>query len=231
MLFVKTIKRCLHRDICRDPVLHGMVLNFYMNGEEYPQRVPDYFPMALADEPEIHGLLEQHLRDEEKHVALYRKALSRIEQPAIEIPVDEIYNSVILRNTSRSSSDGVRERLGDFFAHLHFLEKRIQQSLEIHVEACSRSPSTFSQRAVAVVLEDERRHARYTLDVVHDLVPRKRASELLARNRRAEARANLQFSATQLGMLTRNYASRFPRWRRPIYAFAAHLQELAGERI
>ena len=42
--------RRLHRDICADPVLHGLVLNLYLNGEEYPHRVADYFPMRTAAE-------------------------------------------------------------------------------------------------------------------------------------------------------------------------------------
>jgi len=47
-LVVGAVKRRLHRDIVADPVLHGLVLNLYLNGERYPHRVDDYFPLAAA---------------------------------------------------------------------------------------------------------------------------------------------------------------------------------------
>ena len=49
MTVIGSIKLRLHRDIVADPVLHGLVLNLYLNGEQYPHRVQDYFPMAAAE--------------------------------------------------------------------------------------------------------------------------------------------------------------------------------------
>ena len=43
-MVIDGVKARLHRDIVADPVLHGMVLNLYLNGEQYPHRVSDYFP-------------------------------------------------------------------------------------------------------------------------------------------------------------------------------------------
>jgi len=229
VFLIDSIKRQLHRDICRDPVLHGLVLNFYLNGEAYPDRVADYFPVARADEPEIAAHLAAHLRDERKHVALYSKALQRLAQPQVEFPLPQVYNSMILAQTpamqSGASSGERRVQLAGFFAHLHFLERRIAHSLEIHADACTHSPSRYPAQAVSAVLSDERRHVQYTRDVFHDLVPDRRAAAILAHHRRAEARANLLFSGRQLGMLTRDYATRFPRLRRPIYRIAAAIQE------
>lgn len=222
---IDTIKRLLHRDICRDPVLHGLVLNFYLNGEEYPDRVADYFPAVREDEPEIGTLLAAHLQDERKHVALYAKTLQQIEQPRLEFPLPQIYNSLILAQTQQLPASSGTEQLAGFFAHLHFLEKRIAHSLEIHLDACTVSPSPYPARAVSVVLQDEQRHRQYTLEVVHDLLSPAAAGKMLAHHRRAEARANLLFSGRQLGMLTKTYAERFPRLRRPIYRLAAALQE------
>ena len=48
MDIIAGIKRRLHRDIVADPVLHGLVLNLYLNGEQYPHRVSDYFPFAAV---------------------------------------------------------------------------------------------------------------------------------------------------------------------------------------
>ena len=53
MVFIDRIKSRLHRDIVADPVLHGLVLNLYLNGEQYPHRVSDYFPFAAVEEPEL----------------------------------------------------------------------------------------------------------------------------------------------------------------------------------
>lgn len=220
------IKRQLHHDICRDPVLHGLVLNFYLNGEEYPDRVADYFPVAQLNEPEIAELLAAHLADERKHVALYSKALCRIGQTRMRLPIPEIYNTVILQQTVpvRQGSDHSADLAG-FFAHLHFLETRIARSLEMHLDACAHASSPYPSAAVAVVLEDEIRHARYTREVISNLVPRARVREILAHHRKAEARANRIFSGRQLEMLTREYSDRFPRVRRLIYRSAALIQQ------
>jgi len=76
---ITSTKKQLHRDICTDPVLHGLVLNLYLNGEEYPHRVSDYFPIADTEEPELAELMRSHLRDEDKHIALYKKAAVAID--------------------------------------------------------------------------------------------------------------------------------------------------------
>src|SRR5262249_19838696 len=52
-MIVERVKRRLHRDIVADPVAHGLVLNLYLNGEHYPHRVDDYFPLAAADDPAL----------------------------------------------------------------------------------------------------------------------------------------------------------------------------------
>lgn len=229
MAVIRLLKRQLHRDICSDPVLHGLVLNFYLNGEEYPERVTEYFPGDVSWNPEIEHLLELHLADEKKHVALYSKALQKLSQPRYELPIPEIYNSVILSMQKpplpSKSGDHRRLLLADFFAHLHFLEARIARSLEFHLDGCERSPSRYPSQAVKVVLEDEIRHARYTRDVVSELLPRGEASRVMSRNCDAESRANLLFSSRQLGMLTREYAGRFPAARRRIYRISAELME------
>ena len=53
MTLVGAVKRQLHRDICDNPVMHAMVLNLYLNGEQYPHRVDDYFPLAVAEENDL----------------------------------------------------------------------------------------------------------------------------------------------------------------------------------
>jgi hypothetical protein len=52
-LVVGAVKRRLHRDIVADPVLHGLVLNLYLNGERYPHRVDDYFPLAAVNDAQL----------------------------------------------------------------------------------------------------------------------------------------------------------------------------------
>lgn len=234
---VTTTKRQLHRDICSDPVLHGLVLNLYLNGEEYPHRVNDYFPIAETEEPELAALMRSHLKDENKHIALYKKAVRSLEQPVLVLPITDIFNHVIRRHTAGSfaispdeTRDGRRSKLANFFAHLHFLERRVATSLEYHLEACPRSPSDYPEKVVRVVLADERRHADYTRKAVMDLLPRPAALQVLERHARAEARANLEFSRGQLGRLLRDHGRRFPGSRRWLYRMSCRFLEGAQGR-
>ena len=226
------IKRRLHRDICADPVLHGLVLNLYLNGEEYPHRVDDYFPAWAVRDADLLSAMQSHMRDEDKHVALYRKAIRDIGQPVVELPPCDVYNEVIRSFTPGSfrieygdSEDRRRFKLANFFAHLHFLEKRIARSLQYHLDGCASSPSDYPVKAVGVVLGDEMHHVSYTLDAVSHLLPAAAAKSVLAEHRRAEACANLAFSSRQLTRLTRSYADRFPAARRRIYFHAGNLLE------
>jgi hypothetical protein len=231
-LIASAIKRRLHRDICSDPVLHGLVLNLYLNGEEFPHRTDDYFPVWAVRDKDLLSAMQSHMQDEDKHVVLYRKAIAKIGQPIVELPLVEIYNSIICRYTPHSfhidNRDSVDQRtfkLANFMAHLHFLEKRIARSLEFHLEGCSSSPSDYSEKAVKVVLGDETHHVEYTREAVFHLLPEPSARTVLDEHRRAEARANLDFSSQQLSMLTSQYADRFPRARRRIYRHASSLLE------
>src|SRR4051794_34854402 len=121
MPFIDALKRRLHRDIVADPVLHGRVLNLYLNGEQYPRRVRDYFPVAMEDST-MDQRLRDHLRDEDKHVALYGKAIEALGQPVAQLPLADIYNTVILRNTAAPApepgTDQRRLALAHFFSHL-----------------------------------------------------------------------------------------------------------------
>ena len=221
---INTIKRRLHRDIVADPVLHGLVLNLYLNGERYPHRVNDYFPVAAANDAVLEMLMRRHMADEDRHIALYSKAIQKLEQPVLELPLCDVYNEVIRIHTSASfaitdqdDSDQRRLKLAHFFAHLHFLEKRIARSLEYHVEACAYSQSPYPQKVVAAVLSDEMRHVAYTRDVVRQILPASDAADVLALHARAEGRANLDFSARQLRRLLREQAHRFPKVRGAFY--------------
>ena len=68
-----------------------------------------------------------------------------------------------------------------------------------------------------MVLGDEGRHVRYTREAVAELLPARIAQDVLEEHARAERRANLDFSAGQLGRLVREQIGRFPRWRGRIY--------------
>jgi hypothetical protein len=214
----------MHRDICADPVLHGLVLNLYLNGEQYPHRVIDYFPPAENVEPELALAMHSHMQDEDKHIRLYEKAVKKLGQPVLELPLDSVFNHVIRSHTSESfamqANDGPDEqrwKLANFFAHLHFLETRVAQSLEFHLDACAHSPSDYPAKVVSVVLGDELRHATYTRDAVHALLPRAKACSVMASHARAEATANVELSARELSRLVRENGDRFPHGRRWVY--------------
>jgi hypothetical protein len=228
MKLIDRIKSRLHRDIVADPVLHGMVLNLYLNGEQYPHRVSDYFPFAAVEEPELERRMRAHMADEDKHIALYTRAIEKLGQPVTVQPLDEIFNGVIRSHTPATfalevgdSRDACRAKLAHFFAHLHFLEKRVARSLEYHHEACAFSPSDYPQKVIAAVLGDETRHVRYTREVVAELLPARLAAGVLDVHARAERRANLDFSARQLRRLVREQAANFPALRGRIYGACA----------
>jgi len=230
MIIVDRIKTRLHRDIVADPVLHGLVLNLYLNGEQYPHRVSDYFPFAAVEEPELERRMRTHMADEDKHIALYTRVLEKLGQPVTVQPLDETFNGVIRRHTRASFTieasddrDSRRHKLAHFFAHLHFLEKRVARSLEYHLDACAHSSSDYPQKAIGAVLGDEVRHVRYTREVVAEVLPERIAKGVLEEHARAERRANLDFSAGQLGRIVREQVGRFPRWRGQVYGACAAL--------
>lgn len=234
MRLVDRIKQRLHRDIVADPVLHGLVLNLYLNGEQYPQRVDDYFPMTVAMNAELAGQMRGHVSDEEKHVLLYTRAIEKLGQPVVELDNAHVFNEVIRFHTPVSfnieASDSVDTRtlkLAHFLAHVHFLEKRVARSLEYHVEACAHSSSDYPEKAVAAVLKDEGRHVTYTHEAVRDLLPRAQASQVLALHASAERRANLDFSATQLRRLAREQRDHFAPKRRMAYLLCARMLQAA----
>jgi hypothetical protein len=141
----------------------------------------------------------------------------------------DIYNEGIRRHTTTSFAiaavddlDARRLKLAHFFAHLHFLEKRIARSLEYHVDACAHAVSDYPEKAVSTVLRDELRHVSYTREVVRHLLPAGEAAAVLTLHAQAERRANLDFSARQLGRLLREHASRFPRVRGALYRGCVH---------
>jgi hypothetical protein len=226
---IHALKRRLHRDIVADPVLHGRVLNLYLNGEQYPQRVQDYFPMAGGEDPVLEERMREHLREEDKHVALYTKAIRELEQPVRELPLGEVYNTVIRRHTPAPDPavhpDGRRLALGHFLAHLHWLESRVAQSLEYHVEACAHAASPYPAKAVQVILHDERAHAAYTREAVFAVLPQRLARTVLATHRKAEARANLEFSAAELRRLLGEEGRRFSRGAGLVYGGCAVLMQ------
>jgi hypothetical protein len=217
-------KRRLHRDIVADPVLHARVLNLYLNGEAYPHRVDDYFPVAYVEAPELAERMRTHMAEEDKHIALYTKAIGKLGQVVEDLPHACIFNAVIRHHTPESWA--VREgqdratqrlRLAHFLAHAHCLEKRVARSLEMHLDACAHASSPFPAKAVGAVLADEYEHVRYTAEAVNELLPRSAASAVWSVHIAAEKRGNLDFSSTQLKRLLSENSASWPASRRGFY--------------
>ena len=220
MYLIKGIKRSFHKIVCSDPVLHGVVLNLYLNGEAYPQRVLDYFPYYATKNEELALKVKQHMRDEDKHVALYSKALSKIQQPIVELPIEYCFNHVIRQymnssftiDNQKDNQDEQTLKLANFLAHAHFLEKRVTHSLEYHLDASlAINSEPYIAKAVQSVLEDELRHVQYTRDSVLDLLPKRLAQDVLQSHQRSEQVANLDFSASQVKRMLSEYKNHFTR--------------------
>ncbi|MFM5917974.1 MAG: ferritin-like domain-containing protein [Novosphingobium sp.] len=232
---IDAIKRKLHRDVVADPVLHARVLNLYLCGEAYPHAVDDYFPVDHAEEvagSELAGIMREHMADEDKHIALYAKAIGKLGQEVIQLPEADIFNHVIRSHTAEPwkveaamDADAKRDRIANFLAHAHWLEKRIARSLEYHFDACAQAASDYPAKAVGKVLADEQRHQRYTREAVFDLVSKRRAVEIIESHRRAESRANLDFSARELRRLLVEEGEHWPAARKLPYKVCAFVME------
>lgn len=232
MYVIDRLKSRLHRDIAGDPQTQGWVLNLYLNGERYPQTVCDYFQSEYAPSEELAAQIRLHERDEHKHELLFGKAIRALGEPVVALPCEDVFNVVIRWFTPGTfhivpgdDPDVRREKLANFMAHCHFLEKRVARSLVYQAEAGGESASPVVGKVVRAVLRDEARHVAYTLEAVHDLLPRRRRQEVLEAHRRAEARANLRFSHTQMRRFLAHHVRLVPRRRRVLYRICGALME------
>lgn len=174
--------------------------------------------------------MRDHLADEDKHVALYTRAIEKLEQPVACLPMSDIFNEVIRGHTPatfamspQDDADARRLKLAHFLAHAHFLEKRIERSLDYHLDACAHAASPYPGKAVAAVMRDETRHVSYTQQAVRDLLPTAQAASVLKMHAVAERRANLDFSSTQLSGLLREHRQRFSTSGRALFGSCAAL--------
>ena len=225
-----------HRDLVSDPVIHGWALNLYRAGERYPQTVADYFPVEAAPHAALAESLRVHRQDEERHTAMYAHAIRSLGQPVTDLDAGDVFNVVIRSYTTESftiaDGDGAEARrlkVAHFLVHAHTLEKRIARSLEYHLDACGRAGAPPVERIVDAVLRDERVHVRYTADSARDLLTRDEAASVFAHHARAEARANLAFSARQVRAFARKFEGRSPAHRRQFYRFCGAVMEQAAE--
>jgi ribonucleotide reductase beta subunit family protein with ferritin-like domain len=235
MNIIDGIKRQFHRDLVSDPVTHGWVLNLYLGGERYPQRVCDYFQSSFAPNAELATQIENHAADEEKHSRLFAHGIELLGQPVVELEMGDIFNETIRSFTpgtfhiAETDSPGQRRwKLANFMAHAHCLEKRVARSFAYHAEACGQA----SRPAIAGILEvahrDEERHVHYTRQTVYELLAREEANEVMEAHRRAEAKANLAFSHKQVRAFLQRFPAKCPGHRRALYRVCAMLMEEAA---
>src|SRR5439155_5387624 len=178
----------------------------------------------FAPSAELGDQLRRHENDEHKHELLLGKAVRSLGQPVVELPRAEVFNVVVRWFTpgtfhivAADPPDVRREKLANFLAHAHFLEKRVAHSMGYHLDACAGAASPVVPKMVAAVLRDEDRHVTYTLDAVTDLLPRHRAVTVLQTHRRAEAKANLRFSRDRMRTFLACHTAETPRYRRRLY--------------
>lgn len=235
---VDRVKDRFHRDVAADPATHAWVLNLYREGERYPQQVCDYFQADFAPGEELAANLRLHARDEAKHAILFGHAIELLGQKTVELPVGNVFNEVIRSFTpgtfhivESDAPDVRRRKLANFLAHAHFLEKRVARSFAYHMEACAAVGQPSISRVVAAVYKDESRHVSYTREAVADLLSRREAAQVLEVHRRAEAKANLTFSARQVRTFLKVFEASTPRHRRWLYRLSAYVMEGAGQLV
>ncbi len=231
------LKMLWHRDLASHPTTHAWVLNLYRAGERHPQMVDDYFPVSHAPWPELARDLSRHRDDERRHDRMYAAAIKRLGEPVVELEGLDVFNVVIkectpvgFRVDESDSAERVRHKLANFLAHAHFLEKRITRSVAYHAEACEQAKSPIAS-VVAAVLEDEERHVRYTRAAVTELVGRAEGLRVLELHARAEAQANLLFSAHQMKQCMQRFRTHVPRLHRALYRFGAMMMQEAAAHV
>ncbi|HEX8253040.1 MAG TPA: hypothetical protein VF846_07845 [Thermoanaerobaculia bacterium] len=231
---VDAAKRRFHRDTVSHPVMHAWVLNLYRAGERYPQTVTDYFPSRHAPSAELAALLDRHRHDEERHTAMYAAAIRTLEQPVVELEGADVFNVAIRSHTGESftideddATDTRRLKLAHFLTHAHFLEKRIERSLQYHRDACELGGALVAERVVTAVLQDETRHVRYTAEHARALLTSREAATVFEHHRNAEARANLDFSQRQVRTCSRMFGTLVRADQRWFYDGCAFLMQQA----
>ena len=205
MFIINGMKARMHREVVANPLTHGWVLNLYLNGERYPETVCDYFQSEYAPHQHLADSIERHAGDEQRHVRLYTHAIETLEQPVMELAQPLVFNEVVRAFTPdtfhivpEDTEEKRRWKLANFLAHAHFLEKRVGRSIEYHADACSAGGRDTIGKCVHAVIRDEARHVSYTREAVEDLLTRRQAAEVFDTHRRAEAKANLDFSLRTL---------------------------------
>lgn len=234
--FVRSPKQAWHRDLAARPETHAWVLNLYRAGEQHPELSDDYFPVKHAPWPWLRDRLARHAGDERRHVRMYTRAIEGLGQPVEEMRGHDVFNEVIrsctdarFRVAEGDAPDVVRLKIAHFCAHAYFLERRIEQSLAYHVDACVHAGRETVTPIVARVAADEQRHVRHVHQAIGELVDRRTASALLDLHRRGERRANLLFSQRQV----REFLGRFPcRADRALaWRLCAGIMERAAEHV
>ncbi len=232
---VDAMKRAWHRDLVDDPEAHAWVLSLYRAGELYPDTVDDYFPARHAPWPWLAEALTRHHDDERRHGAMFARAITRAGFAIEAHAGDDVFNHVIRACTPApwriddgDAGDVRRAKLAHFLAHAHHLERRVSRSLEMHFDACEQGGATVAAKVVETVLRDEVRHVGYTLDAARELVGDVRAEGIVALHARAEARADLLFSARQVRRFLARFGSRATPSRRARYTLCAALQSIAA---
>jgi hypothetical protein len=231
---VDSVKRAIHRDIASRPVSHAWALNLYRAGERYPQTVCDYFPADDAPWPELADDMRRHRRDEERHTGMYAHAIQALGQPVVEVLEGDVLNVVIRSYTAesftiheRDDRDTRRRKVAHFLTHAHFLEKRVARSLEYHRDACASVGHEDAGRVVDAVLCDEGRHVAYTINAARELLSASERDRVFDHHRRAEAKANLDFSQQQIRAFLRQVGPSVGAERRALYRFCAFVMEEA----
>jgi hypothetical protein len=230
--FVRDVKRAWHRELASRPDTHAWVLNLYRAGERHPQTVLDYFPLEHAPSRELADKMRRHRADEVRHTRLYERAIGELGQCVEEHSGPDVFNNAIRAATPTSFAIDADtplaergRRLAHFLAHAHFLETRIAQSLEYHLEACAKSGVGAVSAVVETVYADELRHTGYTVAAVRELVGASEAEGVLALHRIAEARANRAFSARQVQRFLRSFPVVGRKRDRLLYAAGALLMK------
>jgi hypothetical protein len=227
-----------HDELVRHPRTHAWVLNLYRAGEHHPETVDDYFPIDAVDDEELRCSMAKHRAEERAHEKLYRAAIEKLGGELEDFVDDDVFNVAIRKATcarfamAKDADEATkRAAVAHFLAHAHFLESRIACSLEVHLAACRRAGLDDVVRLVEHVLRDETRHAAYTREWVHRLLPANQADETLEIHRRGEALANRRFSARQVRAHLKRHADLLSSSQRRRWSIAAGLLEVDAHRL
>jgi rubrerythrin len=189
--------RMLNR-LVASPRGRAFLLGFMADAEESDEKCIFVTLLARVDDEKLHTLVRTHATDEDRHASLLRAAVARGGVKPEPVPAELRYVLRVERLLGHVGERFVAGRAGEAYVMLGLIEERAVREWPAIVAALAPlDPQTAE--VVAGIVEDERRHVRYSYAIARRYAPSEAVlAETVAEYRAVEARAFEQHKAVFL---------------------------------